>query len=161
MKKACGDFFCDLPVEWGLSPRGAVCPRGAFSPGRIPKYRDPSKLAVIIDGGIRNGACNSSLTIRDGLEGIHGGKVNIVFPDGYVEAVKHIPSNPNPTAGTPESIFWLGRYSFGRRQRNADFTRLPRFSESVRLSRNYGLMDHGLAGLVFRRKVPNIERWTK
>lgn len=57
---------------------------------------------------------------------------NIVFPDGHVEAVKHIPSNPNPTAGTPESIFWLGRYSFGRRQRNADFTRLPRFSESVR-----------------------------
>lgn len=78
-------------------------------PGRIPKYRDPSKIAVITDGGIRNGAYNSSLSIPFPPERIHDGKANIVFLDGHVEAVKDIPSNPNPTAGTPESIFWLGR----------------------------------------------------
>jgi len=78
-------------------------------PGRIPKYRDPSKIAVLTDGGLRDGAYNVSVSITFPPERIHNGRANIAFLDGHVEAVKDIPAITNPAAGTPESIFWLGR----------------------------------------------------
>lgn len=78
-------------------------------PGRIPKYRDPSKIAVLTDGGLRDGSYNASVTIKYPPQLIHEGRANIAFLDGHVEAVKDIPNDEKPTPGTPESIFWLGR----------------------------------------------------
>jgi prepilin-type N-terminal cleavage/methylation domain-containing protein/prepilin-type processing-associated H-X9-DG protein len=78
-------------------------------PIKVPKYRDPSKVAVLTDGAVRNGSYNAAVSITYPCELPHDGKANIAFLDGHVEAVKDIPSNQNPTEGTPESIFWLGR----------------------------------------------------
>jgi prepilin-type processing-associated H-X9-DG protein/prepilin-type N-terminal cleavage/methylation domain-containing protein len=78
-------------------------------PGRVARFRDHSKIAVLTDGAIRDGAYNVSASIPFPPQLIHDGKANIAFLDGHVEPVKDIPSNQSPKEGTLESIFWLGR----------------------------------------------------
>ena len=82
-------------------------------PGRLPKYRDPSKIALLTDGGVRSSApnsYNSGVTMDNLPQCIHDGKANIAFMDGHIAALleKDIPKGTKPV-GTPESIFWLGR----------------------------------------------------
>lgn len=84
-------------------------------PGRIPKFRDPSSVALFTDGGIRGSAptsYNATVNMSNPPQCIHNDEktANIAFLDGHVATLlqKDIPTGSH-TLGTPGSIFWLGK----------------------------------------------------
>lgn len=80
-------------------------------PSPVPKYHDPSKVAVIMDGGIRASSpnnYNSSVNNDNFPEFTHDGKANIVFLDGHVEARSKSDIPKKLDAASGGAIFWTG-----------------------------------------------------